>query len=109
MCQVSGVSGLWRVGHSHGLQSRDPVFEEDSELSEDLVPKAFDREPESPVDRDRRNAHLRPIILQVFENNHSVNEGRYYYRQVSRKGLIVARCTFESLMRKMSLQGAVRS
>ncbi len=97
MCQVSGVSGLWRVGHSHGLQSRDPVFEEDSELSEDLVPKAFDREPESPVDRDRLNAHLRPIILQAFESNHSVNEGRSYYRQVSRKELIAARWAYRAL------------
>ncbi len=34
------------------------------------VHKDCDREPESPIDRNKRNAYLRLI----FENSHSVNE-----------------------------------
>ncbi len=68
--------------------------------------KVFPRDPEGRSDRVKRDEQLRPKIRKVFESKRSVYGARKIWRQMHRKGLSVARCTVERLMREMCLQGA---
>jgi len=51
---------------------------------------------------------LKPEILRVYEENHSVYGPRKVWRQLGREGITVARCTVERLMRTLGLKGEVR-
>ena len=58
--------------------------------------------------RARRDAVLREKIQRVFDENFAVYGARKVWRQLTREGESVARCTVERLMRAMGLQGVVR-
>jgi putative transposase len=58
--------------------------------------------------RARRDAALMIEIRRVYEANFCVYGVRKVWRQLSREGIGVARCTVARLMRAMGLQGAVR-
>ena len=58
--------------------------------------------------RARRDAALMIEIWRVSEANFCVYGVRKVWRQLSREGIRVARCTVARLMRAMGLQGAVR-
>jgi len=58
--------------------------------------------------RARRDAALMIEIRRVYEANFCVYGVRKVWRQLSREGIRVARCTVARLMRAMGLQGAVR-
>jgi putative transposase len=58
--------------------------------------------------RARRDAALMIEIRRVSEENFCVYGVRKVWRQLSREGIAVARCTVARLMRAMGLQGAVR-
>ena len=58
--------------------------------------------------RARRDAALREKIRRVFDENFQVYGVRKVWRQMSREGENVARCTVARLMRAMGLQGVVR-
>jgi transposase InsO family protein len=49
-----------------------------------------------------------PQIERAWEENFRVYGARKVWRQLTREGFTVARCTVERLMRKMGLQGIVR-
>ena len=51
---------------------------------------------------------MREKIQRVFDENVSVYGARKVWRQLTREGENVARCTVERLMRAMGLQGVVR-
>ena len=51
---------------------------------------------------------MREKIQRVFDENFSVYGARKVWRQLTREGENVARCTVERLMRAMGLQGVVR-
>jgi putative transposase len=58
--------------------------------------------------RAKRDAELRDRIDRVWRENFRVYGVRKVWRQLTRDGVEVARCTVERLMRAMGLQGAVR-
>jgi putative transposase len=66
------------------------------------------RDPAKGSARARRDAVLREKIQRVFDENFSVYGARKVWRQLTREGENVARCTVERLMRAMGLQGVVR-
>ena len=73
--------------HAHVAQRRDPAR---------LSPRA------------KRDAVLCEKIRRVFDENFAVYGARKVWRQLTREGEGVARCTVERLMRAMGLAGAVR-
>ena len=58
--------------------------------------------------RAKRDAELRDLVDQVWRENFQVYGVRKVWRQLTRDGVEVARCTVERLMRAMGLRGAVR-
>ena len=65
-------------------------------------------DPMSWPARARRDAWLSEQIRRVWQDNFKVYGIRKVWRQLSREGVTVARCTVARLMRQMGLQGAVR-
>jgi len=55
-----------------------------------------------------RDRALMPNIQRVWEENFRVYGSRKVWRQLTREGFAVARCTIERLMHKMGLRGVVR-
>ncbi|VFU08875.1 transposase (fragment) [Methylocella tundrae] len=58
--------------------------------------------------RARGDLVLKPEIARVFAENFEVYGVRKVWRQLSREGFSVARCTVGRLMRNMGLQGVIR-
>jgi putative transposase len=58
--------------------------------------------------RAKRDAALRPEVQRVFGENFGVYGVRKVWRQVTREGHDVARCTVARLMRAAGLQGVIR-
>ena len=58
--------------------------------------------------RARRDDALKPNIQRVFEENFRVYGVRKVWRQLTREGHDVARCTVARLMRNLGLQGVIR-
>ena len=65
-------------------------------------------DPEGLPARATSDAALMVAIRRVFEANFRVYGVRKVWRQLSREGVAVARCTVARLMRVMGLQGVVR-
>jgi len=70
--------------------------------------KAREADPERAPLRVRRDVELRTEIRRVWEKNFRVYGVRKVWRQLSREGIPVARCTVARLMRDLGLQGVVR-
>jgi transposase InsO family protein len=70
--------------------------------------KAEQAEPERRSDRRKRDEQLKAEIGRVWEANFRVYGARKVWRQLTRDGQDVARCTIERLMRVLGLQGVVR-
>ena len=69
---------------------------------------AYRRDPSRLSARAKRDAALVPEIRRIWEENRRVYGARKVWRQMTREGKAVARCTVERLMRKLGLEGAVR-
>ena len=65
-------------------------------------------DPSKASGRAERDARLCGEIRRVFEANFGVYGVRKVWRQLSREGASVARCTVARLMRQMGLRGVVR-
>jgi putative transposase len=70
--------------------------------------KAQQREPTRRWPRAQRDEVLRPAIRRVWDAHFAVYGVRTVWRQLRRKGVEVARCTVQRLMRDMGLVGARR-
>jgi putative transposase len=70
--------------------------------------KAREIDPAKVPARHQRDQALMPEIRRVWKENFRVYGARKVWRQLTREGFVVARCTVERLMRKMGLQGVVR-
>jgi transposase InsO family protein len=70
--------------------------------------KARERDLSRAPSRVRRDAALRVEIERVWRENFQVYGARKVWRQLTREGFLVARCTVERLMRELGLQGVVR-
>jgi transposase InsO family protein len=65
-------------------------------------------DPERLPERAKRDGELSVHIRRVFEENFGVYGVRKIWRQLTREGVAVARCTVARLMKAMGLQGVVR-
>lgn len=70
--------------------------------------KAREANPALRPERAKRDASLAADIQRVWQENRSVYGARKVWRQLRRKGVTVARCTVERLMREAGIQGVVR-
>ena len=70
--------------------------------------KAREADPALRPARAKRDEELRAEIQRVWEANFRVYGVRKIWRQLTREGITVARCTVARLMREMGLRGAVR-
>lgn len=65
-------------------------------------------DPERRSRRSRRDDVLSAHIQRVWDENFRVYGARKVWRQLSRDGVVAARCTVERLMRRLGLKGVVR-
>jgi putative transposase len=68
----------------------------------------YEAKKRQPSRRALRDEQLKPLISKVFEDNYSVYGPRKVWLALNRKGVEVARCTVERLMRELGLQGSRR-
>ena len=79
-----------------------------------VAPSAYRRHAARQRDPSRRSAralrdeHLKPHVYRVWQENHHVYGADKVWRQLTREGIAVARCTVERLMRIQGLQGVRR-
>ena len=66
------------------------------------------RDPLRLSARAQRDIALKPEVARVFAENFAVYGVRKVWRQMTREGFGIARCTVERLMRDMGLQGVIR-
>ena len=64
--------------------------------------------PDRRRPRAQRDAWLKTHIQRVWDEHFAVYGPRKIWQQLNRKGIVVARCTVERLMRQMGLRGTVR-
>ena len=70
--------------------------------------KVLHRDPDRQSDRARRDEWLKGGIESVWQDNYCVYGVRKVWRQLTREGVVVARCTVARLMRDLGLKGVVR-
>ena len=66
------------------------------------------RDPLRLSARAQEDVALKPEVARVFADNFEVYGVRKVWRQMTREGFWVGRCTVERLMREMGLQGVIR-
>ncbi len=66
------------------------------------------RDPSRLSARAQRDLALKPEVARVFAENFEVYGVRKVWRQMTREGFTVARCTVERLMKGLGLQGVIR-
>lgn len=66
------------------------------------------RDPSRLSARAQRDLALKPEVARVFAENFEVYGVRKVWRQMTREGFTVARCTVERLMKGLGLQGIIR-
>jgi len=66
------------------------------------------RDPSRLSARAQRDQELKPEIARVFAENFAVYGVRKVWRQMTREGFSIARCTVQRLMREMGMQGVIR-
>ena len=69
---------------------------------------ALRRDPQRRCSRVRRDEMLGPQIERVWRANMQVYGADKVWRQLTREGTTVARCTVERLMRRQGLRGVMR-
>ena len=69
---------------------------------------ALAREPHRRCARAHRDDVLMPAIQRVWQANMQVYGADKVWRQLTREGTVVARCTVERLMRRLGLRGVMR-
>jgi putative transposase len=70
--------------------------------------KARESDPDRAPDRVKQDRWLEVEIQRVWDENLQVYGAKKVWRQLTREGIAVARCTVERLMNKLGIQGAVR-
>ena len=70
--------------------------------------KARQADPSRVPARTQRDVGLRESITRVWDTNRRVYGVRKVWRQLTREGIVTARCTVARLMRAEGLRGVVR-
>ncbi len=89
-----GVEPICAVLSEHGLQVAPSTY--------------YEHAGRTPTARERRDAELLSEIRRVHTENYGVYGARKVWLTLNRKGVPVARCTIERLMKAEGLTGAVR-
>ena len=91
---------------THGVEPICKVLPTAPSTYHDHMAKRAD--PEKLSDRAKTDLAWKPEIARVFKENFEVYGVRKVWRQMTREGFDVARCTVERLMREMGLHGVIR-
>ncbi|MFI9363141.1 IS3 family transposase [Kitasatospora sp. NPDC053057] len=94
--RFGGVEPICRVLTEHGCSIAPSTY------------YAHHKRLASPAARTVRDEELKALIKEVYNANYRVYGARKVWRELSRQGQAVARCTVERLMRELGITGAVR-
>ena len=92
--------------HTHGVEPICKVLQ--------IAPSGYrrraahQRNPDLRCARAKTDDTLKPEIQRVWQANMRVSGADKVWKQMSREGMAVARCTVERLMKRLGLQGARR-
>jgi putative transposase len=90
----------------HGVQ---PVLQALEDTPAQIAPSTYYAAKNRPVSaRSRRDAALIEVIKQIHAVNYGVYGARKVWHELHRRGVQVARCTVERLMREAGLRGLLR-
>ena len=70
--------------------------------------KARESDPDKESNRSIRDRHHKAEIQRVWEDNMRVYGARKIWKQLTREGFVIARCTVERLMKALDIQGVTR-
>jgi putative transposase len=89
-----GVEPICRVLTEHGCPIAPSTY--------------YDARSRPPSARELRDAELKKEIIIIHKRNYSVYGAHKVWMTLRRKGIDVARCTVERLMRELDLRGVLR-
>ncbi len=90
----------------HGVQ---PILRALEGTPAAIAPSTYYAAKTRPASRrSRRNAELTALIKQIHAENYGVYGARKIWHEILRRGVRVARCTVERLMREAGLRGLLR-
>jgi putative transposase len=90
----------------YGVQ---PVLQALEDTPAQIAPSTYYAAKTRPASaRSRRDAALIEIIKQIHAENYGVYGARKIWHELHRRGVQVARCTVERLMREIGLRGLLR-
>ncbi|BCJ59612.1 putative transposase for insertion sequence element IS986/IS6110 [Micromonospora endophytica] len=90
----------------HGVQ---PVLQALQDTPAAIAPSTYYAAKTRPASaRSRRDEELTAVIEQVHAENYGVYGARKIWHELRRRGVRVARCTVERLMRESGLRGLLR-
>lgn len=90
----------------YGVQ---PILQALEDTPAQIAPSTYYAAKTRPVSpRSRRDAVLIEMIKQVHAENYGVYGARKIWHELQRRGVRVARCTVERLMREIGLRGLLR-
>jgi putative transposase len=90
----------------HGVQ---PVLQALEDTPAQIAPSTYYAAKTRPASaRSRRDAELTAMIKQIHAENYGVYGARKIWHELLRRGVRVARCTVERLMREAGLRGLLR-
>ncbi len=90
----------------HGVQ---PILQALEDTPAQIAPSTYYAAKTRPASaRSRRDATLIEMIKQVHAENYGVYGARKIWHELHRRGVQVARCTVERLMRQIGLRGLLR-
>ncbi|WP_433076608.1 IS3 family transposase [Dactylosporangium sp. CA-052675] len=90
----------------HGVQ---PVLQALEDTPAQIAPSTYYAAKTRPASaRSRRDEELTVLIRQVHADNYGVYGARKVWHELRRRGVEVARCTVERLMRATGLRGLLR-
>jgi putative transposase len=92
--------------HEHGVQ---PVLQALQDTPAQIAPSTYYAAKTRPASaRSRQDEKLTVLIKQVHAANYGVYGARKIWHELQRRGVRVARCTVERLMRDAGLRGLLR-
>ncbi len=90
----------------YGVQ---PVLQALEDTPAQIAPSTYYAAKTRPASaRSRRDAELTAMIKQIHAENYGVYGARKIWHELQRRGVRVARCTVERLMREAGLRGLLR-
>jgi putative transposase len=90
----------------HGVQ---PVLQALEDTPAQIAPSTYYAAKTRPASaRSRRDSELTEMIKQIHQENYGVYGARKIWHELHRRGVRVARCTVERLMRAAGLRGLLR-